>query len=260
VAGSLGAVAGSLGAGSYGARPAVVERLREALCDRLPVWLRSRCGMEARTVAAVAGVLVLAMAFALHHYVAARPRAVHVPPAVPTTVRGVTMAPAAHTVRPAPAASAAAVVVDVTGKVRTPGLERLPVGSRVADALTAAGGAVPGTDVSALNLARPLTDGEQIVVGGPASGGGGPAAVGGSVPEAGGAAAAGALGPPGAPLDLNTATPEQLDALPGVGPVLARHIIEYRDKHGQFTSVAQLRGVPGVGPRRFQDLRALVRP
>jgi competence protein ComEA len=234
------AAVGKGSGGSAGGR-SPRDRLREALLERLPVWLRLRCGMEPRTVAAVAAVLILAMALALHHYLAARPRAIRVPPAS----HGVAMTTAAQALPSAPARPA--VVVDVTGKVHSPGVLHLPAGSRVADALTAAGGPLPGTDTSTLNLARPLTDGEQVVVGGPPA----PALAPGSL------AAAAA---PSSPVSLNTATPEQLDALPGVGPVLARHIIEFRTQHGSFTSVTQLRDVPGVGDRRYQDLRQLVRP
>ncbi len=250
-------------------RPSWRVSLREAVCERLPVWVQLRCGMELRTVAAVAGVLVLAMAFAVHHFWAGRPRAVRVPP----VARGTAMAPAAHALvsapartGPVPAASAGpppsgGVVVDVTGKVRRPGVQRLPAGSRVTDALKAAGGPLPGADTSALNLARPLADGEQVVVGRPPGAGG----LGGGAGGTGGGGPVGAIGgqAPGAaaaPVSLSTATPEQLDALPGVGPVLARHILEYRAQHGGFTSVGQLRQVSGVGDRRFKDLAPLVRP
>lgn len=142
---------------------------------------------------------------------------------------------------PGPPGRSARVVVDVAGKVRDPGVHKLPAGSRVADALKAAGGALPGTDTGALNLARVLGDGEQVIVGAP---GGAPAAPG---------ATAG-------PVSLSTATAEQLDTLPGVGPVLAQHIIDYRAAHGGFASVDQLREVNGIGPRRFDDLKPLVRP
>jgi competence protein ComEA len=143
----------------------------------------------------------------------------------------------------------AAVVVDVTGAVRRPGLVELPGGSRVDDALTAAGGATRKADLSSVNLARPLVDGEQIVVlrrgqtAGP---------VGVSVPGAPGSA-------PGPPLDLNTATTQSLDALPGVGPVLAQRIIDWRTQHGRFTSVDELTEVSGIGERTLADLRSLVR-
>ena len=122
-----------------------------------------------------------------------------------------------------------------------------------ADALRAAGGVRPGTNTDGLNRARLLVDGEQIVVGGPAPApGAGPAGPPG--PAAGGPAA------PGTPISLSTATVDQLDALPGVGPVLAQHIVDYRSQHGGFRSVDELREVNGIGQRRFADLRKLVRP
>ncbi|MCF3125727.1 ComEA family DNA-binding protein, partial [Streptomyces arenae] len=144
-------------------------------------------------------------------------------------------------------------------------VHRLPAGSRVADALRVAGGVRPGTDMDGLNRARFLMDGEQVVVGGPAAGLGGSGSDGGSA--AGGAGAAGAGGSSGvagaaptAPVGLNTATADQLDELPGVGPVLAQHIIDYRSENGGFRSVEELREVNGIGDRRFADLQDLVRP
>ncbi|MGW7005023.1 helix-hairpin-helix domain-containing protein [Streptomyces sp. NPDC054933] len=232
-------------------RPSRRSPWREAVFERLPVWVQLRCGMELRTVAALAGVLVLAVAFAVHHFWAGRPRTVQPPPvarAVTSPVGQVSGASAMPTGRP----SSADVVVDIAGKVRTPGVRHLPAGSRVTDALKAAGGPLPGADTSGLNLARLLTDGEQVVVGQPPA----PPADAAGTRGGGAAAAAG----PGGPLSLNTATAEQFDALPGVGPVLARHIVEYRTQHGGFTSVGQLRQVTGVGERRFRELQPLVRP
>ncbi|GAA1718573.1 ComEA family DNA-binding protein [Fodinicola feengrottensis] len=139
------------------------------------------------------------------------------------------------------AASAAIVVVAVGGKVRRPGLVRLPAGSRVADAVAAAGGALPGVDLTSVNLARKLVDGEQVVVGEPM-----PAAPGQPAATAGGV------------INLNAATAAELDALPGVGPVLAQRIVDYRTQHGPFSSVEQLREVSGIGAAKFANLRARV--
>jgi competence protein ComEA len=139
------------------------------------------------------------------------------------------------------------VAVHVAGRVRRPGLVRPPAGSRVHDAIRAAGGVTAGADLDAVNLARRLTDGEQVRIPGP----GDPAP---PLPP-GAAATPGAT--PSAPLDLNTATLEQLDALPGVGEVTAGHILAYRSAH-PFTSVDQLLEVPGIGQRRFDQLNDLV--
>jgi competence protein ComEA len=119
--------------------------------------------------------------------------------------------------------------------VQRPGLVELPAGSRVADALAAAGGALPETDLSTLNLARKVTDGELITVGVPTPSGG-----------------------PGAPLNLNTATVAELEALPGVGPVLAQRIVDYRDEHGGFRTVDELNDVPGIGEATFRELEPRV--
>jgi competence protein ComEA len=160
------------------------------------------------------------------------------------------------------------VVVSVVGLVHKPGLVTLTPGARVADALQAAGGAMDGADTTGLNMARPLGDGEQIVVGlAPVSGQ--PAALGSSV-TAGSASGSKTPAPPGPVkgsvrpkagevVDLNTATVEQLDALPGVGPVTAAAIVAWRQANGKFASVDQLADVDGIGPARLDKLRALVR-
>ncbi|MCO1656611.1 ComEA family DNA-binding protein [Pseudonocardia humida] len=150
----------------------------------------------------------------------------------------------------APAEPAGPLVVSVSGRVARPGLVEVPSGARVADALAAAGGALPGTDLTGLNLARRVADGEQVAVGVPPA------------PDATGPApAGGAQAGPGAPagkVDLNAATLEQLDALPGVGPVTAQRILEWRTRNGRFARVEQLREVEGIGERRFAQLRELV--
>ncbi|WP_324503966.1 ComEA family DNA-binding protein, partial [Nocardioides sp.] len=137
------------------------------------------------------------------------------------------------------------VVVDVAGKVRRPGIVVLEAGARVVDALQAAGGARPGVDLSSVNLARLLVDGEQILVGGA-----GPAptpAPGQPVP-----------GAPAALVDLNTADQTQLESLPEVGPVTAQAIIGWREEHGGFTSVDQLLDVDGIGEATLSRIAPLV--
>ncbi len=133
------------------------------------------------------------------------------------------------------------LVVHVTGEVRRPGVVTLPVGSRVADAVAAAGGVRRGGSLGSTNLARLLVDGERIEVGGRSSNG-----------SVGGAATAG-------PVDLNSATAEQLDALPGIGPVTAAKILAWRSQNGRFSVVEELAEVPGIGPRTLAELRPLVR-
>ena len=135
------------------------------------------------------------------------------------------------------------LVVYVAGAVRRPGLYRLAPGTRIADAVTRAGGATAKADVNLVNLAAPLADGEQVVV-----------------PVRGGAAAAGGDPSTASPLDLNSASAEQLDALPGIGPTTAAKIVAYRQAHGPFTSVDGLDAVPGIGPSRIDELKGLVIP
>ncbi|WP_374284645.1 helix-hairpin-helix domain-containing protein [Streptomyces sp. UNOB3_S3] len=226
---------------------------REALGDRLPLWVRLRCGIAPRTLAALTAVLVAAVALGAYHFWSGRPRTVRVPAREGPVAAS---PPAAVPAMPGPGPSARSVVVDVAGKVRRPGVQRLPPGSRVEDALEAAGGARPEADTTGLNRARVLMDGELITVGtpapAPALGGPASASGGGTSPPGGGAGAG--------PVSLNSATLQQLDSLPGVGPVLAQHILDYRTQHGGFRSVTDLRHVNGIGARRFTDLKPLVQP
>ncbi|WP_029211697.1 helix-hairpin-helix domain-containing protein [Arsenicicoccus bolidensis] len=173
--------------------------------------------------------------------------------------RGGGTGPAAAT--PSPASTG--VIVDVGGQVRRHGVVRLAPGARVVDALAAAGGALPGADLGGLNQARVLVDGEQVYVPRPGekapvqSGSpGGVSPPGGTSPSGGGAAGTAA---PGAPVDLNTATVEQLDTLPGVGPAIAGRIMEWRTQHGRFSSIDELGEVQGIGPKLLERLRAQVR-
>ncbi|MFI7497835.1 helix-hairpin-helix domain-containing protein [Streptomyces sp. NPDC049687] len=237
------------------------ERAGMALRERMPVWVQARCGMERRSVLALTAVLVAAAVFAVQHFWTGRTQPVR-PPEVVRAAAPYEAGAGKEAAEPAATAASAGtrgavgtagteIVVDVSGKVRKPGIHRLPAGSRVVDALSAAGGVRPGTNTDGLNRARFLVDGEQVVVGGPA-----PPAAAGAAGQGGAGAAAG----PSAPVSLNTATVDQLDTLPGVGPVLAQHIVDYRTAQGGFRSVDELREVNGIGERRYADLRNLVRP
>jgi competence protein ComEA len=222
---------------------------------RPPGWLQRRGIRVApgRDGAIAVGVVAIAVAVLVGGWVILdRPRTAAVEPQLLRSA-GSTRAPdSGRTVTASGSARAlptgGAIVVDVVGKVRRGGVYQLPSGARVSDAVRAAGGAVAGVDLTNLNLARRLTDGEQIAVG---------------ITGAGAAAASplavstGGSSSPG-PVDLNSATAEQLDALPGVGPVLAQHILDWRSSHGRFDSVDQLREVSGIGPSKFATLRPLV--
>jgi competence protein ComEA len=172
---------------------------------------------------------------------------------------------ASPTPAPAPPDGDGHVIVSVVGLVHKPGLVTLAPGARIADALTAAGGALDGADLIGLNMARRVTDGEQIIVGLVAAPGQ-PAAMGSSISSGPATAestdapstAGKAPTPPGL-VDLNAATVQDLDTLPGIGPVTAAAIIAWRDANGRFTSVDQLGDVDGIGPARLEKLRDLVR-
>lgn len=145
------------------------------------------------------------------------------------------------------------IMVDVEGKVTRPGVQRLPPGARVLDAIMMAGGALPGTDLSNLDQARVLNDGEQIMVG-PGAGAGPPPGTGPSGPAARSRGKAALT----APVHLNTATLDQLEQLPGVGPALAQRVLDWRTEHGRFTSIDDLQQVKGFGPHKFAAVHDLV--
>jgi competence protein ComEA len=204
--------------------------LPAVLADRLSPWL---AGAEAPSthalmwlLAVCAGCVLVTGYTLLHHRGQASCAA---PP------------PVTQSFAPTPSSPAPSIVVDVGGRVRRPGLVTLPLGSRVADALRAAGGAFRRSDLVSLNLAAKVADGQLLLVGVP----GAPVAASGDGASSG-------------PVDLNTATADQLEALPGIGPVLAQHIVDWRTAHGGFRTVDQLKDVSGIGDSTFSDLAPLV--
>jgi competence protein ComEA len=208
-------------------------------------WNPGRRGVFAMALVACASILVAGC-----WVLASRP---HRLPPVSTQASSaphVAVSPGGSLASPVASASTptSVIVVDVVGKVHRAGVYRLPPGSRVTDAIAAAGGVATGVDLSRINLARRVADGEQIAVG--VSGAGSMGA--GQVSGAGSDAPAAGL------VDLNTATVAQLDGLPGVGPVLAQRILDWRTAHGRFESVDQLQSVTGIGASKFSELRALV--
>lgn len=154
------------------------------------------------------------------------------------------------TAEPDPGPTHEAVVwVHVVGQVAAPGVISLPAGSRVADALAAAGGALPEADLAALNLAAVVQDGAQVRVPAPGE----------EVEAAGVGDPAGGSGAPDGTIDLNTASAAELETLPGIGPVLAERVISWRSEHGPFSDVDQLQNVPGIGPAVLGQVRDRVR-
>lgn len=227
----------------------VAKHRAHSLLARLRVDPGRRTAMSVGVVALVVAILTGAWVWSARpHSESASPAlapaaALSSAPAAPGTP---TVTAGASAKGSAPA-GAAGVVVDVAGKVHRPGLVHLPAGARAFDAVQAAGGALPGVSLDSINLAARVSDGQQIVVGpGPV-----PAGVTGSSGASGSAARAG-------PVDLNSASADQLQSLPGVGPVLAQHILDWRAAHGQFTSVDQLGQVAGIGPTKFASLKSLV--
>ncbi len=196
-----------------------------------------------RGAAAMGTAALVALIVAGWWVMSARPHATALAPSAVSSSVSLVPTRSGSTSASASGSSTSVVVINVVGRVQTPGVYRLPTGSRVDDALRAAGGALPGTDLTTVNLARKLVDGEQIAVG-----------VAGEPVSAGSASAAASTGP----IDLNTASAAQLDALPGVGPVLAQHIVDWRTAHGRFDSIDQLREVAGIGEAKYAQLRPLV--
>jgi competence protein ComEA len=152
-------------------------------------------------------------------------------------------------------ATAGAVFVHVAGEVRRPGVYQVPRGGRVNDAVRLAGGLTRRAEQAGVNLVARVTDGQQVIV--PRRGTGAPSA---SAPGSGSAGTTGGGAPPGAKVSLATATLEQLDGIDGIGPTLAKRIVEYREQHGGFRSVDELRQVDGIGEKRFESLREAVTP
>jgi competence protein ComEA len=226
-------------------RPGPARRVADWLGEQVPETMRGRVGLGPGPVLLVVGLVALAVTATA--YVVMRmggdAEALPRPPAPGSSTAAATpLVPA-----PSPAVAGAAsagpggsVTVDVAGKVRRPGVTTLPVGSRVVDALRRARG---GVDISGLNLARVLVDGEQIVVGRAAVPGGLAASASTAAPD-----------PTSALVNLNTATAEQLDTLPGVGPVTAQKILDWRAAHGAFSSVDELLEVDGIGDKTLADL------
>ena len=284
-AGSTGHAAGP-GARGPGPVRGWTDELREAAADRLPPVVRGRRPeVPLRAVLAALLIAVAVGAAVLARSTAAADSSTTVPSRAGQPRSGWSTgsraaggwsagAPAASPapagaiptgVLPSGAVSPAAggpVVVDVVGRVRRPGLVHLPAGSRVWDAVLAAGGASGGARLDRINLARLLTDGEQVRVpsatdpvapiADKAAGGAGGALVGGGGSSSGAGAGSG-------PIDLNTASAAEFDGLPGVGPVLAGRIVAWRSQHGRFSRVEELGEVQGIGDKLLANLRPLVR-
>lgn len=235
------------------------SRIGGWLHDRLPPTLQGRVGLDASHVSVVALLVALALGVTAWCVVRAEPDRATI---VPTVARASpTASPSALTVpavdptpgavaTPSSTARPVTIVVDVAGKVRRPGIASLPVGARVVDALEAAGGARRGVNLSSLNLARVLVDGEQILVGIP--GPTGVAAPAASAPLPGGAPSASQL------VNLNSATQPELETLPGVGPVTAESILAWRTENGAFSSVDELLEVSGIGDATLAEIAPFV--
>lgn len=207
---------------------------RDVETEDAPVVPRKK--LESQHVRVIATLLTAAAVVTAWWLLSARPESA--PDAEP-----IALTTTAPTSGPTAAATPQELVIDVEGKVKRPGIVTLPRGSRVVDAIKAAGGVKGKADTSTLNLARKIEDGEQILVG---------------IQPATGAAAPLTGGSAGAKVNLNTATIEQLDELPGVGPVTAKAILGWRTRNGSFTKVEDLLDVKGIGQATLDDLRDLV--
>lgn len=228
--------------------------LASAVADRLPLPVRAvveslppavqngRAGLQPAHAAVVVLVILLGLAVTVLVTGLGRPRVQAIEPAPAATILA-TGTPAAAADSPAAGAeSGAALVIHVAGKVANPGIVQLPPGSRVIDAIEAVGGAEDDVDLTALNLARVLSDGEQVVVGIDPP------------PQA----PTGHQGSGPSLVSLNSASPEQLATLPGIGPTLAARIVQWREQNGRFTAVDELLEVSGIGPAKYEAIAELV--
>lgn len=215
--------------------------------------LLERLALDRRRAAGLLAAMALVVGAALAGYALLRtPPAPAAEAALPFagSGSGSTAATAPGAVTTSTSAVPTSIVVHAAGAVAVPGLHELPVGSRVADVLAAAGGPAADADLDRVNLAAPVADGERVWF--PRVGEDAPPVV------AGGAVAAPGSTEPAGPVDLNSATAEQLDALPGVGPATAAAIIQHREQVGRFTSIDDLLDVPGIGDAKLAQLRDLV--
>jgi competence protein ComEA len=238
--------------GSESEEPAQRREHRTPAVDPVEPRPPARSGFSRLHVVVVCSLVLLGLVFAALAVLRARPVALATPQSPLASV-------STHPPNASPAAASASssarphIVVHVLGSVRRPGLIRLPQGSRVQDAIDAAGGlrsfAAPGE----LNLAQVLTDGQQIVIGSRAHPGG-------RLSDGGGGPAGSSPNPGSSPqVDLNSATAAQLDSLPGVGPVTAQRILAWRTEHGGFRRVDELQEVEGIGPKTYADIAPHVR-
>jgi competence protein ComEA len=244
--------------------PEVPERTPQATSDgRVLATLTAFRRPHLVVVAVIVAVGILVAGWAV---LRARPVAVAVTPPVASTAP--TGVPTENPVEPGtsagPTPSVAGVVVHVLGAVRKPGLVTLTAGSRVQDAIAAAGGLTAKADPGELNLAQAVTDGQQIVVGttkkpaGEVRNGTAGGSSGGAGPGGSGTAGSG-TGGSGLPVDLNTASQAELEGLPGVGPVMAGKILAWRSENGRFSRVEELQEIDGVGPKTYAKLAPLCR-
>ena len=199
-------------------------------------WRDRLAELSRRELVALVLVGAVVVAGAALWYLRSVPRAVQVREAVPAV--GPTAA------SPSPAV----LIVHVAGQVRRPGVYEFRAGDRVVDAIHAAHGPRKGANLDGLNLAAPLTDGEQVLVPSRTA----------SAPAVGAVPPAGTTGAAGAPININTASESQLEELPGIGPVLAQRILDYRTEHGPFPTVDALDDVSGIGPATMDELRDLI--
>jgi competence protein ComEA len=214
----------------------------QALAESLPAGIRSGdIGLERGHALVIGLVIALGLIVTVMLSGLGRPSVTPVAEPASTVLTPGTPVPVSAVAdeRATPEARPGTVIVHVAGKVGTPGIVELPAGSRVVDAVDAAGGADDGVDLSSLNLARVLVDGEQVAVGID------------TLPVA----PVGATGETASPIvNLNTATSADLETLPGIGPTLAANIIAWREENGRFTMVEELQEVSGIGPKKFEAL------
>jgi competence protein ComEA len=211
----------------------IAERIEEHLGS---LRRRERGGLAVLALLVVAG--------AVFWYVRSLPRPVTIQASEGNLGPGAVAAPS-------PSPSPAVLFVHVAGRVRHAGVYQLNQGDRVIDAIRAAGGARKDSDLRSINLAALVTDGEQIIVWKKEPGGS-------VVTSGGGGGVPPGSGSPTQPVNLNTATLDQLESLPGIGPALGQRIIDYRTEHGPFASVDDLVDVSGIGEKRLEDIRPLV--